>query len=589
MKKVGCLIICLLFTVMTLCACDSTYENSLIKHNFERDYNQVIVTIDSITESGVRADGTEWSYTTEEIKIRKSQLVNYINNYANTYVNSYGMSYNDVIDYFIEQLVLTELVIAEADIRLEKHDIFWTKEDINDIQTSVYSTIDSYLFDICNEILEKSGRDKLVKSEEETESTETTYPVKEEVTEEAERVFFTYGVGAKHDDWYTAGEWYIEDEANDYSLPGNYGDAETKSLAREGVKRLVTTFADMIDTVINVTDSEKETMKSEVRALKDVIEQSGVAQAYKMLGKTLLVKKIVGDTYIMSQKMNILQKFIESSVTVSEDAIVAKYNKMLADQISSYANVSNYDSAATGSDLILYRPNNNYVYVKHILIPFSDEQVEYLKEYKKINTEAEYLAERERLVNNIVAYRHVDGEDDTDNPLTVDMIWSEVKATMARVSANAYDAERTFDDLIFKYNTDPGIFNNEVGYAVKYKLGANESETYMTEFAEAARAFRDEGYKVGEVYDNYILTDYGVHIMYYAADYESGDTLTLNSYKTAGRYTYVKDYIEKQLLTAATSAAFTNWQNERIYYYRNTKKIVNLHEKTYKDLYQEEA
>ena len=588
MKKIACLIICVILSVFTLCACNSTYENSIITHNYERDYAQVIVTIDSVTESGKRADGTEWSYTSDETEIYKSQLVNYINNYASTYVNYYGMDYNEVVDYFIEQLILTELVITEADVRFEAHDIFWSEEDINAVQTSVYGALDSYLLEIYNEILDKSGRDKITEATTEESDSETTYPVKGEEGIEAERVFVTYGSGKDHDDWYLGGEWFVEKEENFNSLPGNYGNADTKSLAREGVKRLITALSEAADNIVNISEEDVATIDAEVRELKSVIESKGVAYAYMALGKTLMVKKLYGDTYIMSQKMTILQDFIESGVSISEEEIVAKYNKKLAEQVSSYANSTNYNTAATGKDLVLYRANDNYVYVKHILIPFSDEQTSYLESYKEIHSEDEYLEERARMVNNIVAYEHVNGEDDKSNPLTVSQIWSEIKSVMARASASAYDAERTFDDFIYKYNTDPGIYDYELGYGVKYKLDDGERETYMSEFAECARAFRDEGYKVGEIYDNYIITDYGVHIMYYSADFVGGEILSLNGYTTAGRYTLVKDLIEDELMEEATSAAYTVWQDERIYYYRNTKNIVNLKEKAYKDLYVEE-
>lgn len=597
MKKIICLMICLMFSLITLCACNSTYENSFIKHNYERDYSQVIVSIDPITESGTKVekdkDGNDvtynWSYTTDGAKIYKSQLVNYINSYGALYVNSYGMDYNEMVDYFVEQLVLTELVITEADVRFEMHDIFWTQEDIDSIQHSVYSSLDSALNEICNEILDKSGRPALPTSEETNTTSDTTYPVMPEETEEVKREFdpetCTYGNGQKHDDWYLEGTWFTEKKENFYSLPGNYGNEETKSLASEGVKRLVTSLSDNTKKILTLSDEDKATIASEVEELKKVIDEKGVAYAYMKLGKTLMVKKLYGDSLIMSQKMTLLQNFIESGVTVTEEEIVAKYNKMLADQTSSYANESSYDSAATGSNLVLYHANDNYVYVKHILIPFSDEQQAYLRNYKNTHTNDEYLAERQRLVNNIEAYAHVNGEDDTSRVLRVDEIWSEIRRKMAEVSANAYEAERLFNELTYKYNTDPGAFNNEAGYAIKYKLNDGESEKYMQEFADCARAFRDEGYKVGQVYNDYVLTDYGVHIMYYANDFAAGSTLGLNDYTTPGKYTLVKDSIKADLLKSATSAAYTKWQNERIYYYRNTKDIVNLIEKAYKDLY----
>lgn len=597
MKKIACLIFCLMLSMFALCSCSSTYENSFIKHNYQRDYAQTIITIDSITESGKLADdpSKDWTYTSDAINIYKSQLVNYINNYGSMYVQYYGWTTNQVIDYFVDQLVLTELVLTEADIKFEAHEIFWAEEDITAVQTSVYNSLDSMLTTIYNEILEKAGRDTFPEAEDQAEEdTETTYPVRADEETKAERVFVTYGEGdsgvnnKQHDAWYLDSTWAIEHDSNFNSLPGNYGNADTKSLAREGVLRLISSLEEAAENLINVTEAETEQINKEVKMLRDMCSEKGVAYAYRVLGKTMLCKKLYGDAAIKSQKMTILENYIVEDVTVSEDEIVAKYNKMLAEQVISFETESNFNTAATGDDLVLYRANGNYVYVKHILLPFSDEQTKYLTSYKDIHTEDEYLAERNRMVNNIVAYPHVDGEDDTTRPLTVSQIFTEVRGAMSRASASPYDAERTFDDLIYKYNTDPGIFGNEKGYAVKYQLDSGENETYMIEFAEAARAFRDEGYKVGEIYDDFIVTDYGVHIMYYAADYIGGETLGLNDYTTGGRYTLVKDVITDELLNEAKQEKFTVWQDERIYYYRNVNNIVETIEKAYKDLYVEE-
>lgn len=603
MKKIVSLIFCVVFAAVIFTSCSSTYEGVFIKHNLMRDYAQPIVTINPISDSnkqsgGRKDDGKDWSYTSLPVTIYKSQLVSYINNYGGTYVNNYGMDYNEMVDFLLEQLIMTELVTIEADILFEKHEIFWTPEDIEDVQRSVYSTIDGYLNDIYNEILEKSGKDKLVTPDSSTESASTTYPVKPDETEETKREFVegcTYGEGNTHDDWYLNGEWFTENANDTAWLPGNHGNLETKSLENEGVKRLINTLKGLTESLINLTEDEKKAIDKDVENLNDLVKTQGVAAAYKVMGKTTMVKKLFGDSAIISKKMEILQNYIESKVTVSDEEIVEKYNQLLDEQMLSYATESNYDTAASGTDLILYRPNNRYIYVKHILLPFSDEQKAYLERYKNNSTEKEYNAERKRLVNNIVVYPHVNGEDDKTKPLTVSQVWSEVKAKMSRASASPYEAERTFDDLIYKYNTDPGIFGSETGYAVKYKLRETETETYMQEFADAARAFRDDNYKIGQIYQDLVVTDYGVHIMYYASDYQGGDILTLNSYKTPGRYTSVREKIKSDLISTKTNQEFTKWQNERIYYYRNLyhndlngdKETVDLHKNAYKDLYQD--
>ncbi len=577
MKRIACIIVCLMFSVLLLCSCSYTYENSLFKHNYERDYGQAIVTIKPITERGTRthnennepldaAETTE--YTSEEVNIYKAQLVNYLNNFGTSYG---GMSAQETVDYFVEQLVLVELVTIEADFRLEMREIYWSQEDIDEVQQSVYHTLDDMLNEIYNKLLTDAGKESLIEAQE-TEVVDTTYPTMPLEEETETREFVTFGSGVKHDDWYNSPDvkWYTEKPENKTALPGNHGDEQLRSLAREGVSRLVTQVYDNALTIINLTDDEKKQFDDELAMLKNAIRTEGVGYAYSILGKTAMVKRLYGDSAIVSQKMTMLQDYVTNSVTVSEEEIVNKYTNMLEEQMTNYKDASAYDTAATGDDLVLYKANGNYVYVKHILIPFSDAQQAQLTNIKNNSTEAEYIKARNNMVNNIVAYKHVDGEDDKSDPLTVDQIWSEVRARMAMASADPYVAERTFDELIYEYNTDPGIFGNEYGYAVKYDLGG-DSETYMEEFAEAARAFRSEGYSIGQIYNNYVVTDYGVHIMYYAADYEAGYTLGLNDYATPGRYTLVKDYIEQELLEAARDAAFQVWRDERVFHYLNSE------------------
>ncbi len=593
MKKIVSLIVCLMFSMLFLCSCSYTYGNSFIDHSYERDYKQAVAVIKPVTESGIRThdengneiEAQKATYTSDEIKIYKAQVVNYLNTYGPTYD---GKTQKETVDYYVDQLILAELVTLEADYRLEMREIFWSREDIDDVQKSVYNALDNQLNKIYNKLLTDAGKEELIAAQE-TEAVTPTYPVKPQEVEETEPVFVTYGSGVKHDDWYTKVEWYTEREENKVALPGNHGNEEMRSLAREGVSRLITQIYDNAMTIVNLTEADKKQFKNELVDLKAAIRTKGVGYVYSILGKQTMVKRIYGDMAIVSQKISLLEDYVTKDVVVSEEDIVNKYNKMLEEQMTSYQDSTAYDTAATGDDIVLYKANDNYVYVKHILIPFSDEQKEELANIKNNSTEADYLKARRNYVNNIVAYKHVNGEDDKSNPLTVNQIWSEVRAKMVQASADPYVAERTFDDLIYDYNTDPGSFGNEYGYAVKYDLGG-DSEKYMKEVAETARAFRDEGYKVGQIYDDYVVTDYGVHIMYYAADYSAGYTIGLNGYTTPGRYTNIKEHIEDELLELAKAAKFTVWRDERVFYYRNTKKIdgedmVKIYNDVFKNLY----
>lgn len=89
-----------------------------------------------------------------------------------------------------------------------------------------------------------------------------------------------------------------------------------------------------------------------------------------------------------------------------------------------------------------------------------------------------------------------------------------------------------FESLIAEFGIDPGMQNEENldnGYAVHA-----QSRTYVQEFTDGA--FSEKMQKVGDVSDP-VVTDYGVHILYYLRDIPSGPVeLTDELYKELYNY-----------------------------------------------------
>ena len=581
MKKFICTLISLIMSVSILSGCN------LFVHNYERDYMRVIATIEPITESGVRADGTEWTYTSEKKEIRKTTLVSYVNSQGMTSINA-GLSVENTVNNLMDQIVEMELLLVEADIRLEAGDIAWDMDTIEEVKKSVYTSIDADLFTIYNEILEE--RDEPLLTEAETSTSKTTYPLFADdypEIEESEKVYYNGELGQYHDEWYLDTSWYIEDETK-YSnrYPGYHGSIKEKSLGREAMKRLITVYTDSADRIIDITKEEKEQVKAEVKLIKKIEKEQGAEYVYPMLGRTMLIKKIYGDGFIREKKVEMLEEMITEGITASREEVTQKYNTKLDSQKMSYDNdIAAYHSAVTGDDgvTVLYNPADHYIYVKHILLSFSAEKQDELKELEKTLSPSAYERALQEAVEQTVVYEHVNGEDNTANPKTVQQVFNEVVAAMSPLAADAKQAEHKFNELIYKYNTDPGIFANDLGYAVKYKLDENEEDTYMTAFANGARDFRDNGYSVGAVLDNYVITPYGVHIMYYAGN-TSKKVVGLNDYQTAGQYKTIYDIIEEEVLESKKESAITNWQDTRIYYYKTTANKVNVKTKMVKEL-----
>lgn len=192
--------------------------------------------------------------------------------------------------------------------------------------------------------------------------------------------------------------------------------------------------------------------------------------------------------------------------------------------------------------------------------------------------EGSYNEFRARLAEEIYSYEHVDGED-YGNPVSVNTIYNEVLNKVGG-AATLYEKERAFDDLIYKYNTDPGIFDMTYGYMEKYDLGDSE-ESYMQEFADAARELYEGG--VEGALSGKVVTDYGVHIMYLSKLPKAGEVLGLDDYITYGRYKSVYSDMEEDAVTNKESAAFAKWREQQVNrYYKGDAEnpgVVTISEK----------
>lgn len=573
MKKIFSIILSVVLCLSLLTGCN------LFEHNYERDYKQVIATIDPITESGVRSDGTEWSYTSEKKVIYKNQLVSYLNNYGMNSINA-GLSVQAVVNNLMDQLIQTELVIIEADKCFESGEIAWTMDDIDEIKRNVYTAIDNDLFTITNQIL--TSRDEPARTTPQTTQDETTYPLFEddygEEEDEETPVYYEGEMGIYHDDWYLGTDWYIADAskyANRY--PGFYGSLRQKSLGREAMKRLIAVYEDNADNLFGITDEEEKQIKAEIKEIDRIVDEEGVEYVYPTLGRTLLIKKLYGDNYIRQKKLDLLQDMLTDGVVATDSEVTAKYNSKRDAQVEAYdGDIADYYSAVDSGELILYNPDPNaYVFVKQILLPFSQDLQDELSAAKDEMTSDAYERLLKESVSSITVYPHVDGEDDLNNPKTVAQVFGEIKATMAPLAASPYEAERKFNEFIYKYNTDPGAFNNDKGYAVKMKLDEGEQEKWMQEFADGARELKNEGYSIGEMLEHYVVTSYGVHILYYAGNTENR-FVNIKDYETPARYTSIEKLLRDEVIESKRANVFSKWQADRVYYYVNTAKKVDI-------------
>lgn len=539
---------------------------TFFSHNTERDLQQVVATVESYEiKNSVRDENDETkivTYTTTAKEIYKYDLVEYVNN-SGSQLSQQFQEAKDLYKYALNLLVNTELVINEVDALIDAGLIKWDLTQTNAVKKRVYTSIDSTIMSLKNDILKEHDKEQITTEGDSEVSTDTTYPVKEEEENEDE----TTG---------DVTEWQPDRSRNPYVS----NDADELSLGKEALNRLISLLNNRVKDDFRVTDEDKKKFEEDNNNIQKIINEQGYEYVYPMLGSTHLVYYITGKTIEKSQKITALQKYLTDSVTVSDEEVQKSFTDTLNTQKSSFTEKpDDFKKAVTDNNTVLYYPNNDFFYVKHILLGFSDEQKNHLEEYKKTHTKDEIKQECKRMADALVCYPHVAGEDDKSKPMTVERVMNEVLSVMNMKQANIKEADLAFDDLIYKYNTDPGAFNNNKGYAVNIDKASNN---WMEEFTEGALYMR-ENMQPGQVYSEPVITEYGVHIMYFASVTKVG-AVEINDYTTPGELQTYYDLLEEPIRTQRENNEYTKWENNVLMH--NYDSHVELFEDRYSNLWE---
>lgn len=325
------------------------------------------------------------------------------------------------------------------------------------------------------------------------------------------------------------------------------------------------------------------------------------------------------EVYVASKN----QKYLEDLTKRAEDeykrnllTAIDRYERGF-DSINSYA-----EKLLNGLDGIYYVPKsvaNQFFTVSHILLEYSEEQKAELTKIKTqyeqgLLTKTSYDNALKVLRSKLRATRY-DSEGNPDgSPMTAEQVLSYVENyVMPNNNKNRTLEEKTkaFRDMIYMFNTDPGMVNPEYEYVIGADLRTNKTATsteadnmskMVPEFSAAARelfnynkdtgrgGFRD-GVDTRGTMSGLVWTDYGAHIIMYTrnisdfiftnsrtfVDAGFGETLhaSLTSY---GEKTIFDKIIEK-----LNNPAYTKYEEGLISKYKGEHDVW-INKKNYKDL-----
>lgn len=224
------------------------------------------------------------------------------------------------------------------------------------------------------------------------------------------------------------------------------------------------------------------------------------------------------------------------------EALKTEYEELKANQTAEFQindDFVSYIEDLSDSSYIFNVPESyNYVFVKNILIPFSDAQKTVLSNLQSqlgSSSSESYIAKRNEIAAQIVADDYLSEQDEDGNYSQVENLFkldSDGNVIInpdgalgqylnADGTVNAMDgktATETIVELMKQYNTDTAQHSAIYDYVVRVgEVPSDYTSSWVSEFVDAA----NEAYTLADGADGgtyaIAVSSYGVHIVYYSA------------------------------------------------------------------------
>ena len=298
-----------------------------------------------------------------------------------------------------------------------------------------------------------------------------------------------------------------------------------------------------------LTAEEEETVKTKAQEDYDSAveyvktnELAGAGLEGEELDKAvtdyLVAREVTLDAYTESERKTVIdnkvREYAIKDVAVTDDEIKTEYDSRVENDKTTYTdNAGSWATAANNGTTLYYTPAG-VRRVKQILIKFKEEDQTAIDEAQKRVTEANTAAQSTLEIDGIDEETETQAKSDLEaankeleeaskeleeaNKAVTDAtekafenITAEADEVLASVKAEGADWQAIMDEK----NQDPGMKNNEKGYAV-----AAGMTNFDSAFVDAAMALA----KPGDISDKVRGTSYGYYIIRYESDEAEGAT-----------------------------------------------------------------
>ena len=461
-------------------------------------YNKIVITVN-------------YGIDNSKIEISRKDFITAYNNYGQNLVSSYGYTAEKAKDATVDALVNRKILLNEAK-RLAGTDegsaVELTDADKKELRYQTYESLLSNAREYEDAIREDWDKPKDETMSEDA-SKDTVVYKKYEKKARPVLVDGEYKIELIKDDSdpvRSINFSNIEEVYNAFitETKNNSSDA----FAREEYRRYLASLQSA-QKVFGTKYSEEDLIKNEIKRIYDNLEENEYITKYQDF-------KQENNGY--------------STITVNQ--VLEKYKSMISISKFKYGN----DLESYAKDMLEKRENVNYFvnddyfYVAHILIKFSDKQQ---TEYNALNDQSnsgqgyiispeEYENRKSALYNGLKAsVRDAEsGEVIETDTISAQDVLKEVQVALANATTDE-DKDEAFRKLMYKYNEDSGIMNATYPYVI----GENDSKM-VESFTNASRELNDAG-EYGAI-SGLVESEYGVHIIYYMGKCENPYTIPVN-------------------------------------------------------------
>ena len=428
--------------------------------------------------------------------------------------------------------------------------------DENHIRRTLFNSIDQELAAIRREILTQHGYEHPV------ENAPATLPQPEfPIREQEESTYHTPELTL-----------FTPDRAN---IPGTFGEAYRRSLEIEALRRFSSNIIQVVQN--GVRQYNEERLQQDIDTRNEFLSNSNYEGLYLWLIDSYAVEQIGGNDIREQTKNEIVSRYLAENVEVTEADVNAAFRMNLEDQQFTFSrDAQAFASAVSGNQNILFRPNNNFFYVKHVLLPFTDAQTARLANFRArplVTREEVEVFRNEQLVNEIRVHRRMEnGFPNLDREYTAQEVLNEMATALRPLQNDLAAATRRFTDFIYQFNTDPGAFTHPLGYAMPHSR--EDGGQFMPEF-EIGGWELSYYHAPGRLLERFVVTDFGVHIMFYSYNPPANEVALLHDYQTPAQLATWFEVFYDQIRETRERNEFQIWANRIITAARNNRDEQN--------------